>query len=77
LPKIKPFAPHKIIKVLEKAGFKVVRKKGSHVIMINDKGTRIVVPVHPGKDVQPGLVRAIIKETALSKEDFLKFLKKV
>ena len=60
-----------------KAGFKVVRKKGSHVIMINDKGTRIVVPVHPGKDVQPGLVRAIIKETALSKEDFLKLLKKV
>ena len=45
--------------------------------MINDKGTRIVVPVHPGKDVKPGLVRAIIKETALSKEDFLKFLKKV
>jgi len=45
--------------------------------MINDKGTRIVVPVHPGKDVQPGLVRAIIKETALSKEDFLKLLKKV
>jgi len=77
LPKIKPTAPHKIIKALERAGFKVVRKKGSHVIMINDKGTRIVVPVHPRKDVKPGLVRAIIKETGLSREDFLKLLKKV
>lgn len=47
------------------------------MVMINDKGTRIVVPVHPGKDVKPGLVRAIIKESGLSREDFLKLLKKI
>jgi len=43
--------------------------------MINDKGTRIVIPVHPGKDVKPGLIRAIIKEAGLSREEFLKNLK--
>ena len=45
--------------------------------MINDKGFRTVVPVHPGKDVKPGLINAIIKETGLSRKDFLKLLKEV
>jgi len=44
--------------------------------MMNDKKTRIVIPVHPGKDIKPGLVRAIIKEAGLSREDFTKLLKK-
>lgn len=43
--------------------------------MINDKGTRIVVPVHPSKEVKPGLVRAIIKEAGISREKFFKLLK--
>ena len=43
--------------------------------MINDRKTRIVIPVHPGKDVKPGLIRAIIKEAGLSREDFFKLLK--
>jgi predicted RNA binding protein YcfA (HicA-like mRNA interferase family) len=43
--------------------------------MMNNKKTRIVVPVHPGKDVKSGLIRAIIKEAGLSKEEFLKLLK--
>jgi len=43
--------------------------------MIDDKKTRIVIPVHPGKDVKPGLIRAIIKEAGLSRDDFFKLLK--
>ena len=43
--------------------------------MMNEKGTRIVVPIHPGKDVKPGLVRAIIKEAGLKRKEFLKLLK--
>jgi len=75
LPKIRPLPPQRLIKILEKIGFRIIRQKGSHVIMINDKGTRIVIPVHPGKDVKPGLIRAIIKEAGLSREEFLKILK--
>jgi len=37
-------------------------------------GTRIVVPVHPGKDVKPGLVRKIIAEAGLTREEFFKLL---
>ena len=34
-----------------------------------------MIPVHLGKDVKPGLVRAIVKEAGLSREDFFKKLK--
>jgi len=74
LPKISPINPQKLIKILEKSGFKFIRQKGSPVIMINGKGTRIVVPVHPGKEVKPGLVRVIIKEAGISREKFFKLL---
>jgi len=75
LPKISPITPQKLIKILQTAGFKVIRQKGSHVIMIDDRKTRIVIPVHPGKDIKPGLIRAIIKEAGLNREDFFKILK--
>lgn len=77
MPKIPPVTPIKIIKILEKSGFKVIRQKGSHVIMINDKGTRTVIPVHLGKEVKPGLIRAIIKEAGISREKFFKLLKEI
>jgi len=44
--------------------------------MMNDRNVRIVIPVHSGKDVKPGLVRAIIKEAGLSREVFLRLLKR-
>jgi len=75
LPKIPPISPNKIVKILEKEGFKVIRQKGSHVIMINSRKTRIVIPVHPGKDIKPGLIRAILREAGISREKFLKLLK--
>ena len=75
MPKIRPLSSQRLIKILEKIGFKIIRQKGSHVIMINDRDTRIVIPVHPGKDVKPGLIRAIIKEAGLSREEFFRILK--
>ena len=50
-------------------------QKGSHVIMMNEKKTRIVIPLYPGRDIKPGLVRAIINEAGLSREEFLGLLK--
>jgi len=75
LPRVSPLNPYKLIKVLQRAGFKIIRQKGSHVIMMDDRRIRIVIPVHPGKDVKPGIIRTIIREARLSREHFLKLLK--
>ncbi len=75
MPKISPLDSRKLVRILEKSGFRTVRQKGSHIIMVNDRKTRIVIPVHPGKKIKPGLVRAIIREAGITREEFFKLLK--
>jgi len=75
LPRVTPIDPYKLIKILNKIGFNPVRQKGSHVILMNEQRTRIVVPVHPGKKLKPGLVRVIIREAGLTREKYFKLLK--
>ncbi len=63
------------VKVLHKAGFRVVRQKGSHVRMEKktDEGTiKVTVPLHPS--LKKGTLRIILKQAGLSVEEFLKLL---
>ena len=54
-----------LIKLLEKAGWKLDRIQGSHHIMIKGNKTE-VIPCH-NKDIPIGLLNAIIKRTGLKK----------
>lgn len=63
-----------VIRALEKAGFQVVRQRGSHVRMRHADGRVVTVPVHPGKDVAPGLLRKILRDAELSREALLELL---
>ena len=74
MPRITPIDPYKLIKLLGKIGFRPIRRRGSHVILVNEQGTRIVVPVHPGKRVKPGLIRIIITEAGLTRGQYFKLL---
>jgi predicted RNA binding protein YcfA (HicA-like mRNA interferase family) len=71
---LKPQPASKIIKALSKAGFKIVRKHGSHVVLKHPDGQLTVVPVHAGEDIGTGLLAKIIKDTGLTKEEFLELL---
>jgi len=73
LPIVKP---KQLIKVLEKKGCLFKRQTGSHRIFYYPEKQRIItVPIHP-KDLKKGLVHSIIKELGLSREEFVKLLKK-
>jgi len=74
LPRITPIDPYRLIKLLSKLGFKPIRQRGSHVILMNEQGVRIVVPVHPGRKIKPGLIRIILTEAGLTREKYLKLL---
>ncbi|MDR2203091.1 MAG: type II toxin-antitoxin system HicA family toxin [Nitrososphaerota archaeon] len=71
---LKPQPAKKLIKVLTKIGFKTVRIQGSHVILKHPDSRLTVVPVHAGEEIGSGLLNKIIKDTGLSKEEFIKFL---
>ena len=71
---LKPQPATKIIKALSKIGFKIVRKHGSHVVLKHPDGRLTVVPVHAGEEIGSGLLNKIIKDTGLSKEEFIELL---
>jgi len=62
------------IAALRKAGYEVVRIKGSHHVLASPAGKKIVVPVHAGEDLGPGLLRQILREAELSTDQFCELL---
>jgi predicted RNA binding protein YcfA (HicA-like mRNA interferase family) len=61
------------VKALVKAGFYMKRQQGSHIILRRDEPfAQVVVPDH--KTLDRGTLRAIIRQSGLSTEEFLKLL---
>ncbi|MDZ7696670.1 MAG: type II toxin-antitoxin system HicA family toxin [Deltaproteobacteria bacterium] len=63
-----------ITKGLKKAGFQLVRQKGSHARFEHEDGRVTTVPVHAGQDVGRGLLRKILRDIEMSSEEFRRFL---
>ena len=73
---LKPIKASKLIKILIKTGFHPVRQKGSHVILKHKNGRITVVPVHSNEEIGRGLLSRILKDVGLTREEYLKPLKK-
>ena len=63
-----------VIKALRKAGFEVLRIKGSYHFLRHADGRTTVVPVHSGESIGPGLLSKIIRDCELTRTDFLELL---
>jgi len=61
------------IRGLLKAGFSINRQEGSHIILRRDNPfSQLVVPNH--KELDRGTLRAIIRQSGLSIDEFIKLL---
>lgn len=60
--------------MLGKLGFQEIRQKGSHKYFKHPDGRATVVPMHGNRDIGRGLLRKILNEIELSREEFLKNL---
>ncbi len=63
-----------LLAALKKAGFDVVRIKGSHHFLRHMDGRVTVVSVHAGETIGPGLLSKVLRDCELSREDFAKLL---
>jgi predicted RNA binding protein YcfA (HicA-like mRNA interferase family) len=62
-----------VVRVLQKAGFTVRRQHGSHIIIRRDTPfAQTVVPNH--RQIDRGTLRAILRQTDLSVDEFTKLL---
>jgi len=64
----------RIVRALERAGFKIARITGSHHIMRHPDGRGTTVPVHPGRDVAKGTLRGILADVSMTVEDLRRLL---
>lgn len=75
MPKLPVISGKKLLKLLYKNGFRLVRQKGSHVFIENDSGNLMtVIPVHGNEDLGRGLLKSILNDLELSIETFLDML---
>ncbi|PIS14263.1 hypothetical protein COT64_03525 [Candidatus Shapirobacteria bacterium CG09_land_8_20_14_0_10_39_12] len=75
MPKLPQIKPRQIEKVLISLGFTPRTTKSSHVVFVHPDGRRTVVPVH-NRPIFTGTLRAILRQSKIPIEEFLKLLKK-
>ena len=63
-----------VVRALQRAGFTILRNKGSHFVMGHADGRRTVVPVHRGRDIRRGLLHKIVEDAKLTEDEFLALL---
>ncbi|MDD4924669.1 MAG: type II toxin-antitoxin system HicA family toxin [Dehalococcoidales bacterium] len=62
------------VRALEKAGFYIKRRKGSHIVLRRDNPfAQVTVPEH--KSIDTGTLSSIIDGTGLTVDEFIELLK--
>ena len=74
MSKLPVLKPSELVRLLERLGFQRIRQKGSHLYLRHPDGRATVVPIHRGEDIPPGLLRSILHDIELTREEFLNLL---
>lgn len=61
MTKLPRLTGRQLIAALRRAGFDVIRVKGSHHFLRHPDGRCSVVPVHAGETLGPGIMNKILK----------------
>ena len=76
MTKLPRLSGKEVIRALEKAGFKSMRQRGSHVFMVKESlGSKIplVVPMH--REIDTGTLLEIIRQSKMTREEFINLIK--
>jgi len=73
MPKLPLLKPRQVMAALEKAGFRQVRQRGSH-IQFKRGNLLVTVPNHPG-DLNPHVLRSILRQSQMTAEELLVLLR--
>jgi len=78
MPKLNPVTAKKLIKILNKLGFNLLRIRGSHHFFLNSKtGKTATIPLHNNQVLSIGILKKILKDVELNIESYEKLRKKI
>ena len=75
MPKLPSVSGERVVRALERAGFVVLRQKGSHVSLERRAGEQVfktVVPMH--SELAKGTLSDILKQSGITLDQFLELL---
>ena len=64
----------RLIKFLEFKGYKFIRSRGTSHNIYGNGYISVPVPIHGKKDIGEDLIRQILRETSINKNELLKWL---
>ena len=72
MPNLPTVKPREVVRALERAGFYLVRQRGSHA-QYKRGNLLITVPMHSG-DLNPLTLRSILRQAKMTVDEFLELL---
>jgi predicted RNA binding protein YcfA (HicA-like mRNA interferase family) len=62
--------PREVVAVFQRAGWRIDRQKGSHLMLVNTDDTAgVTIPIHTS-DLPPGTLRSILKQAGMTVAEF-------
>ena len=78
MPKLNPTTGKKVIKILSKLGFDLLRIKGSHHFFLNSSTKKTAtVALHNNEVLGVGIIKKILRDIELNVTEYEKLRKKV
>ena len=71
MSRIPPATFREIDRLLQALGFQAREGKGSHVFYRHSDGRTTTVPNHPGREIGPALIRSILSDINLTRDEYL------
>lgn len=73
MTKLPVISGKKLLNLLKKNGYLMVRQKGSHVFVESlEEGRGTIIPVHGNEDLGKGILKSILRDLNLDAEDLLR-----
>ncbi len=74
MSKLPSLTGKEIVSALKKAGFEVLRIRGSHHFLQHPDGRATVVSLHAGETIGPGLLAKILRDCELTRDELTALL---
>ncbi|MBM3947908.1 MAG: type II toxin-antitoxin system HicA family toxin [SAR202 cluster bacterium] len=74
MPRLPRVTGREVVQALERASFRVVRQRGSHLFLRHEDGRSTVVPVHAREVLGPGLLSKILRDVDMTGLEFQRLL---
>lgn len=74
-PRLPRITAHELLRALHRAGWYDSKQEGSHLTLRHpDRPSRLVVPVHVGAILKPGLLKGILDDAGMTAEELRNLL---